>query len=289
VYKKEWWTGSIVSRPIGSIEDAREIMEQDIERIHKCIEERRVCRQALFHVSLFDEDFAFFEEVKENFKRISEKLEGTVMIAPESAGPLVIAETRFDFKWWTYLYNDYPELATEYLDALNNYELARIDSFADSHLTPVSFTSEPAGTNDTLIHSLDFNMKIVLPRVKKLVERWKSYGFWHIYFADGYKWPLLDEIISWDLVDAIDPFEPLSHMDIAKFRKKYPEVTICQPIDCQNLLYSGTPEEIRKATIKSIEDAAEKRIIIGSTSEVHPNIPAENAFAMYEAARNYKF
>ena len=167
-------------------------------------------------------------------------------------------------------------------------DIERIDNFADSHLTPVSFTSEPAGANNTLLYSPDFNLNVILPRVKKLVERWKSYGCWHIYFADGYKWPLLDEILSWDLVDAIDPFEPLAHMDVAKFRDKYPEITICQPIDCQNLLYTGTPDDIRNATVKAIEDARAKRILIGSTSEVHPNISIENAMAMYEAARNYK-
>jgi uroporphyrinogen-III decarboxylase len=124
--------------------------------------------------------------------------------------------------------------------------------------------------------------------VKKLVKQWKSYGYYHIYFADGYKWPLLDEIISWGLVDAIDPFEPLAQMDVKKFREKYPNITICQPVDCQSLLYSGSPEEVKKATIKAIEDSGKRRVIIGSTSEVHPSVPVKNALAMYETARSYK-
>lgn len=288
VYKKEWWTGSIVSRPFNDLKGAKEVMEKDIERIYKCIDERKICRAALFHLNLFDENFEYFEEVKENFKRITEKLNGTIMIAPESAGPLVIAETRFDFIWWTYLYNDYPELATKYLNALNDYELAKIDSFADLSITPISFTSEPAGVNNNLIHSLDFNLKVVLPYVKKLVKQWKSHGYYHIYFADGYKWPLLDEIISWDLVDAIDPFEPLAQMDVKKFREKYPNITICQPIDCQNLLYSGSPDEVKNATLKAINDTEGKKIIIGSTSEIHPNVLIDNALAMFKAARDYK-
>ena len=101
-----------------------------------------------------------------------------------------------------------------------------------------------------------------------------------MYFADGYKWPILDEVISWGLVDAVDPFEPLAHMDVAKFRKKYPDITVCQPIDCQNLLFTGTPAEIVEATTRAIEDAGARKIIIGSSSEVHPNIPVENAMAM---------
>jgi uroporphyrinogen-III decarboxylase len=287
VYKMEWWTGSIVSRPFTDLAGAKHVMEQDIERIYECIEKKKICRPALFHLSLFDENFEYFDEVIENFNRISDKLGETVMLVPESAGPVIIAETRFDFKWWTYLYHDFPELSLRYLDALNDYEIARVDSFAPKLHTPVSFTSEPAGTNDSLIYSLEFNLNVILPRVRNLVEHWKSYGYYHIYFADGYKWPILDEVISWGLVDAVDPFEPLAHMDVAKFRNKYPDITICQPIDCQNLLYTGTPDEIRKATIKAIEDAGAKRIIIGSTSEIHPNVPVKNALAMYEAARNY--
>ncbi len=155
-------------------------------------------------------------------------------------------------------------------------------------LTPVSFTSDPVGVNDNLLFSPEFTFKVMLPRTKKIIEKWKSYDYYHIYFADGYKWPVLDEVISWGLVDAIDPFEPLSHMDVKKFRRKYPEQTICQPIDCQNLLYSGTPSEIRKAIIDAIEDAGASKIIIGSTSEIHPGIPVENAIAMYETTRNYK-
>ena len=90
-------------------------------------------------------------------------------------------------------------------------------------------------------------------------------------------------------MDAIDPFETLAHMDVSKFRKMYPEITICQPIDCQNLLYTGTPEDIRKVTIKAIEDSNACRIIVGSSSEIQPNIPVENAMAMYDAALASRF
>jgi hypothetical protein len=286
VHRKDWWTIQVLARPFKTMDDVKRMVNRDIERIYYCIGKGKVCKQALFPLRLFGEDCEYFEEIKENFKRCVEKMDGTQMIAPESC-ILYIALERYDLKWWSYLYNDYPDLACQYLDALTDYELSRIDSFADLSLTSISFTSDPIGVNDSLMFAPDFTFNIILPRTKKLVERWKSYGYYHIYFADGYKWPILDEVISWGLVDAVDPFEPLAHMDVAKFRNKYPDITICQPIDCQNLLYTGTPDEIRKATIKAIEDAGAKRIIIGSTSEIHPNVPVKNALAMYEAARNY--
>ena len=38
----------------------------------------------------------------------------------------------------------------------------------------------------------------------------------------------------------------------------------------------------------AIEDAKRRKIIIGSTSEIHPEVNYRNAIAMYEAARNYR-
>lgn len=287
VRKKRWWTIEIVERPFKNMDDVVNMINKDIERIYDSIKQKKVCKQVQFPCRLFGEDYEYLEEVKLNFKRMVDKMGGTVMIAPESS-TLYFSLERYGFTWWSYLYYDYPDLANRYLDALVDYELTRIDSFADISITPISFTSDPIGVNDNLIFPLDFTLKVLLPRTKKLIERWKSYGYYHIYFADGYKWPILDEVLSWGLVDAVDPFEPLAHMEVKKFREKYPEITICQPIDCQNLLYSGTPEDIEKATIKAIEDANKYKIIMGSTSEIHPNIPVENALAMYKSARNYK-
>lgn len=287
VYKKDWWTIHVLKRPFNDMNDVIKMVNKDIERIYDCIYKKKVCRQALFPVQLFGEDCEYFEEIKEKFKRCVDKMNGTQMIAPESC-TLYIALTRYDIQWWTYLYNDNPGLAEKYLDALTDYELARIDSFADVALTPVSFTSDPIGVNNSLMFTPDFIFSVILPRTKKIIERWKSYGYYHIYFADGYKWPVLDEVLSWGLVDAVDPFEPLAHMDVKRFRGKYPETVICQPVDCQNLLYTGTPEEVGNTTIKAIQDAGAYKILIGSTSEVHPNVPVKNALAMYEAARGYK-
>jgi len=58
-------------------------------------------------------------------------------------------------------------------------------------------------------------------------------------------------------------------------------------IDCQDLLAFGTPDQVEKATIKAIEDSGGARTLIGSTSEIHPEISVDNAMVMYNIARNY--
>ena len=87
--------------------------------------------------------------------------------------------------------------------------------------------------------------------------------------------------------DVVFPFETYCKMDIKKFREKYPDAVICQPIDCTQLLPFGL-EEVREVVVKAIEDSGKKQIIIGSTSEIPPYVKFQNAVAMYETARNYE-
>lgn len=288
VYRYEWWTGQVISRPkFNSVEDMVRMVEKDIEKIYGCIEKKIICDVAHLHVNLFQEKYETFEEVKSEYKRISEKLNGTVMLAPEGTAGIQIPQERYDYKWWTYLYNDYPEVALRYLDALVDYELDFIDSFADFEMCPIAVSSGPVGTDEGLLYPPEFFKEVVIPRKKKTLEKWKSYGVYHMSFLDGYKWPVLDDFIKTG-TEAIAPFEPYAHMDVKKFRDMYPEVVVCQPIDCTQLLPYGTEEEVKNTVIKAIEDAGERKIFIGSTSEIHPDVNFRNAIVMYETARNYQ-
>ena len=75
--------------------------------------------------------------------------------------------------------------------------------------------------------------------------------------------------------------------DVKKFREMYKDIVICQPIDCTQLLPYGTEEKVKDAVIKAINDAGRRKILIGSTSEIHPEINLENALMMYKTARDY--
>ena len=237
-------------------------------------------------MNLFYEKFEYIEEVKEEYKRISNKLNGTVMMGPEMVQGVGVACERYDYKWWTYILYDYPDLAVKYIDALYDYELGFIDIFVDTEMCPFANSSESIGMNDRLLFSYDFYKDIIIPRERKVIERWKKHNIYVFNFLDGYKWPVLNDYFLIG-TDVIFPFEPYCKMDIKKFRKKYPDSVICQPIDCTQLLPFGTEEEVRKAVVKAIEDSGKKQIIIGSTSEIHPDVKFQTAVAMYETARNY--
>ena len=287
VYNQEWWTKTIVERPIKTVEEARDLMKKDIDRIHRAIERKEVCPQALEHLELLGEHCETLEEVKVLFKRIADKLEDTVMIAPESLPGMYNAMNRYGFELFIYTHHDYPEDALAIYRALCDYEIARIDSFADLDLTPIALLSEEMASNAGLLFKPAFIEEVIYPNVRRVIDAWKSHGYKVIFHSDGNKWPVLDDIISFG-ADVIDPCESLATMEVKKFKKLYPDTTIASPIDCQNLLTLGTKDEVAEACWELIEDANDERVLLGSTSEIHPAVPIENAITMYDILRNYK-
>jgi len=286
-YRAQWWTMETLYRPIKTLEDAAELMKRDIERIYGCLDQQKFCHQAREQLRLFGEWYEYPEEVNRHFAQVAGKLDGTMMIAPETVPGLYTATNRYGFDWFVYLYNDFPELALQYYDALVDHELFRIDSFAPTHLSKVALISEALAFNTGLLWSPGFIRTVVYPRVKKCIERWKSYGYYVIFHSDGNKWSLIQDLVDMG-ADSINPCESLATMEVKRFRAAYPDTVIGSMVDCQNLLAFGTPEEIRQATRAAIEDSGGARTLIGSTSEIHPDIPVENALAMYDVARSYR-
>ncbi|MHB1347607.1 MAG: uroporphyrinogen decarboxylase family protein [Candidatus Humimicrobiaceae bacterium] len=286
-YRYEWWTGHIIDKPVyRTVEDAAKKIEEDTEKIIKSTSEKKLCSALNNHVNLFYEKFEYFEEVREEYKRINEKLGGTVMLGPEMTMPVPIAMFRHGLDWWTYVYHDYPDIALRYIDASYEYELAFIDAYNDLEIMPFVCSAGSIGMDDRLLFSKEFFKEIVIPREQKIFDKFKEHNKYIVAFLDGYKLPVIRDFIDAG-IDAVDPFEPYCSMDVKKFREEYPEKVICQPVDCTQLLPFGTVEAVKAVTLKAIKDSGERKILMGSTSEIHPNIKIENAVAMYETAQNY--
>lgn len=114
----------------------------------------------------------------------------------------------------------------------------------------------------------------------------KSHGYKVMFHSDGNKWVILDDIISFG-ADIIEPCETMATMDVRKLRELYPQTALASPVDCQVLLAFGTKEEIAAACWKVLDDCDGKRVLTGSTSEIHPAISVANAMTMYDIFRNY--
>ena len=287
VYRRLWWTREIVDRPNRTVPQTRDLMKKDVERIHRAIEKGEVCWQALEHLELLGEHCKTFEEVKELYLRIANKLDGTVMLPPESLPGMYSLVNRYGFELAMYTFYDHPEDFLAIYQALGDYEVARIHALADLvEWSPIAMLSEDTAYNEGLMFSPDFIKEVMYPNIKKVIDALKSCGYKVMFHSDGNKWPILDDIISMG-ADIIEPCETMASMDVKKLREMYPDTALASPIDCQVLLAHGTKEEIAAACWQMLEDCGGKRLLTGSTSEIHPDIPVENAMAMYDIFRNY--
>ena len=130
IYRVSWNTKEIIERPFNTIEQAKELVRKDIDMIGQAIEDRKFCNQAKWHLKLFDEQFEEPEELNAEFGRLQNKMEGTVMMAPEFYDGLGPVTTRYNYDMFIYLYQDEPELMRELLSAHCDYQLFRINSLA---------------------------------------------------------------------------------------------------------------------------------------------------------------
>ena len=139
-----------------SVKDVAVMVEKDIEKIYQCIEKKKICDAANMNVNLFSEQYETFAEVSEEYKRISEKLQGTVMLAPEGIHGIQVPQVKYGYKWWSYLLYDMEEIAMTYLEALVDYELVFIDSFANFDMCPIAASTGPVGTDNQLLYPPEF-------------------------------------------------------------------------------------------------------------------------------------
>ena len=287
VFRRQWWTREIVDRPNKTVAQTRDLMKSDADKIHQAIDKGEVCWQALEHLELLGEHCKTFEEIKTLFLGIANKLDGTIMMAPEALPGMYTATNRYGFEMVVYTYSDHPDDFVAAYNTFCDYEVAKIHALAGLvEVAPVALLSEAVAFNTGLIFDPEFVKEVQYPNIKRIIDAYKSHGFTVIFHADGNKWSVLDDIISFG-ADVIDPCETLATMHIKQLRETYPDTTFASPVDCQDLLARGSKEEIAAACWQVLEDCGGKRVLTGSTSEIHPGISVANAMTMYDIFRNY--
>jgi len=125
------------------------------------------------------------------------------------------------------------------------------------------------------------------PRLKRVVDAIHARGKKVMFHSDGNLNPIMDNLVEAG-IDALNPVEIAAGMDIGDLHQRYPDLVFAGGIDVSHLLPFGTPQQVRDATVRAIDDA-EGRILVGSSTEVHESVPLENFLAMRQAAMDYRF
>lgn len=285
VYKHEWWTTWLIDRPFHDVAGCLAYIRRNIEEIR----DRKPGEMWTF-AGKGNVWGVAGESPREQFLALQARCgDNTVLFPNESPVGLDTAYHRAGFETFTYAYAEAPDLVSEWLETLNWAEIERVKETADPELSPVALVYADIADKNSVFFSPRFLRKEFIPRVEKLVAAWHERGIKVIYHSDGSLWHILDDLAATG-IDGLNPLEPLSDMYAGKVRKAHPEWILMGGIDASNLLAFGTPEDVRAAVRKTIDDAGrEGRLWLGSSTEIHPGVKLENALAMWDEIERYGY
>jgi len=119
------------------------------------------------------------------------------------------------------------------------------------------------------------------PRMARIHEVAHEKGIKVMFHSDGDLNAILEQLVEAG-IDGLNPIEVLAGMDVGDIHRRHPQLFMCGGIDVSQLLPFGEPREVYDATRRTI-DAAEGRIMVGSSTELHNDVPLANFLAMRQA------
>ena len=200
-------------------------------------------------------------------------------------------------EWLTHLYHevgldqfayylaDDPDLIDNLLEVNAAETIAWVEHLpSDLELDAVFLADDIAYHSGPLFNPKWFEC-VYFPRVSRVFEAFHRRGSKVLFHSDGNLYRILDGLVDAG-IDALNPIEIQAGMDVGEIHRRYPQLLLVGGIDVSHLLVFGSPREIRETVQRTI-DAAEGRIMIGSTTEVHDAVPLENFLALRDAVLNF--
>lgn len=182
---------------------------------------------------------------------------------------------------------DNPQFVHSVCKMVTEYNLAKIELLQQSGLDVLIVEDDIADKNRPFISTEHFK-EFINPYNRQLVEKAHSLGLKVIRHSDGNLWSIMDILVETGY-DGLNPLEPQAGMDLKKV-KEYTGNKLCLlgNIDCQELLSSGSTDDVYKAVKDAIDVAGKDGgLIICSSNSLHPGVKPENCIAMFEATKKY--
>jgi len=187
---------------------------------------------------------------------------------------------------------DEPDLAYYIMQKTTDffYESSKIMFEKAKGKVDIFFTGDDYGAQHGPLIGLSLWRKFVKPHIKRLYTLAKSYNLYITQHSCGCVVDFIPDLIELGL-NAIEPVQVRARgMGFKTLFKKFNGKVVLQgSIDTQRTLPFSTPEEVREEVKSRIELFKNTGgFVIPPTQHLLPEIPLENIFAMYEAAREYE-
>lgn len=160
-----------------------------------------------------------------------------------------------------------------------------IENLPPDHGIEAVFSGDDIAFNGGPLLSPRWFREHYMPHLKRVNDAYHRRGILVNFHSDGNLMPILGDLVEAG-IDLLNPIETAAGMDIAEIHRRYPDLVLTGGIDVSTLLPFGSTDDVRDATIRAIEDA-EGKIMIGSSTELHNDVPLANFLAMRDAVLSY--
>ena len=220
-----------------------------------------------------------------NQRNWEEKLEDTFLFRRIREVRLDGLYTTVGLDQFSYLLADYPGVVSRALEYQMVKSLQEIDHIPQDEPIEAVFLASDIAFKDRTIFSPEFLREEFFSRLARVISACHKKGWKVMFHSDGNLMEVLDDLVETG-IDLLNPIERLAGMEPKVIHKRYPDLILAGGIDVSQLLPYGKPQDIKREVIKTIEDT-EGKIMIGSSTEIHNDVPLENVIALIETARSY--
>jgi uroporphyrinogen decarboxylase len=180
----------------------------------------------------------------------------------------------------------HPEFVHELMDCISDYYLAVIRQAIRYEVDSCGFGDDWGSQDKGLIMGPKHWRTFIKPYMAKMFAPIKESGKFIRLHSDGDVTAVFEDLVEIGL-DIYTPFQP-EIMDVYEIKRQYGD-RLCfhGGIGVQSLLPFGTPQEVREATRRMIEEiGAGGGYILSPSHSVLADVPVENIMALIETVQD---
>jgi len=220
----------------------------------------------------------------EGFRRVKERLGDQGLVGAWVASTAVLGNEADILNYY-----DHPEKHQEWADQ-------RLEQAERRYRRVMSMDVKPdficvGGSGTLVFQSFKIFRKLAFPAVKRALELADADGMMSHVHSCGPETALVKIMAQETNLTVIDPLEipPMGDCNLAELKRLYgKKLTLKGNLHTTEVMLNGSPEDVRRAARKAIDDAAEGgRFILSTGDQCGRDTPDENLHVMVETARTY--
>ena len=192
--------------------------------------------------------------------------------------------TQLGCELFSYVMAEQADLLEEWLEAMFEQELRRVEAVADPALSPAVLVYSDIASKNGLLLSPRFLRRAFVPRLRRLVAAWQARGISCLFHSDGDLSEILEDIAGAG-VDGINPLERTERADIFTVYEQLGErVYYAGGVDVK-LLNLRPSAEVEVWVRRMMDTVPARRLLLGSSTELSDDLPLENFLVLHNLVR----